>query len=177
MRRSYLPVSLMILMIAGCAGPVRTDISSAGTGVAQGSALMWAPVSEEQPLRADEQAARAAVTRALEQKGYHLLPDAPLLIDVGVATRMADIALTDGAGKRLSGDKGKHLLQNCKDRLLRLNVHIVERMSGATAYAGSAQEAHCHAALDDVLGRLGASAVADIAVPAGSRSVLNIAKD
>lgn len=168
---------MMMLSIAGCSGPVRTEISSAGTGLAQGSAVMWAPVLEEQPLRADEQAARSAVTHALEQKGYRLAPDAPLLIDAGIAARNADIALDDGAGKRLSGDKGKRLLQNCKDRVLRLSVHIVERTTGATAYAGSAQEAHCRATLDDVLGRLSASAVADIAAPIGTRYAMTTAKD
>jgi hypothetical protein len=160
-----LPLALA-LSVGACAGPVETRIASAGQGVTAG-ALMWAPMAEDAQISPLHMAARAAVELQLGKMGYSFAADAPLMLSLGVSERAAGIVLRDGAGNALSPAKGKRLLQDCGDRMLRLSVNVVDRSNGASLYTGSAQEAHCHATLDEAMQRLSTGALADIGQPRG----------
>jgi hypothetical protein len=155
------------LSVASCAGPVETRIVSTGPGVAAGS-LMWEPLAEDAQLSPLQVAARATAEQHLRAKGYSFAADAPLILSLGLSERTADIALKDGAGRALSSAKGERLLQDCGDRMLRVAVGVVDRTDGAIRYSGSAQEAHCHATMDQALARLIAGALGDIGRPRGS---------
>ncbi|MDQ4421358.1 hypothetical protein OOT33_13090 [Sphingobium sp. DEHP117] len=186
----------LLLAPAACAGPVETHLRSAGAGVASDTALMWAPLPVE--VQAQTADARAALSDALREKGYRIVDDAPLALSMGLAERPAGIGVTKGQGEALSmglaerpagigvtkgqGEalspaKQRRPLQSCADRMLRVSISITDRTSGDTRYAGSAEEAHCHARLAEALPRLARLAVADMARPAGARLVQSAGRD
>lgn len=165
----------LLLAPAACAGPVESHLRSSGAGVASDTALMWAPLPVE--VQAQTADARAAVSQALADKGYRIVEEAPLALAMGVAERPAGIGVTKGQGEALSPAKQRRPLQSCADRMLRVSVSITDRASGDMRYAGSAEEAHCHATLDEALPRLARLAVADMAQPAGARLVQSAGRD
>lgn len=167
------------LALSSCAGPVETRINAAGAGIATAQPLMLAPLAPgEEAARPGLVAGRQALGTALAAQGYRLAEDAPLAVTIGVAERPARISVSAGQGDTaLSPAKKQHLLQNCDDRLMRVTVGIVDRASGDVRYAGSAEEAHCHAALTDAMPRLVGKAVEDMHQPAGARREFSLARD
>jgi len=176
--RYYATLSLALLGLQGCAGPVETNIHSAGAGVRDATTLMWllAPKggTEEEPHML---AAREAVAAALQERGFRMAEEASAAVAIGFAERPAQIGLKTGQGEALSPAKEKRLFQNCEDRMMRLRVSIVDRASGDQLYSGEAQESHCHAQASDVLARLAGYAVEDIDSPGSERKSFSFAKD
>lgn len=170
---------LALCALSACSGPVETHVASAGAGVAPGMAWDWAPQPEDAaPPGAVEQAVRATIEQRLAGAGHPRREGAPAMLAMGLAERPASIAIRtdDGAGA-ISGAKGARLLQNCKDRMLRLTLHIAERRSGRTLYSGAAQESHCHAASGEVADALARAALADLRSPGGEARLLSFRKD
>lgn len=166
------------VLLAGCAGPVVQDVQAAGDGLPHGAAVMWANAGgEDVPLSPAQVLTREAVGAALVARGYRVVEDAPVTIAAGVSERPADIAVRAGDGATLSPAKARRPLQNCADRMMRLTLHAMEKDSGREVFAGAVQEAHCHAALPDVLPRLSKALAARLPAPDGTTRTLVHARD
>jgi hypothetical protein len=166
--RNILSLAFLIAT-AACAGPLEQHLVSTGPGVREGAIFMWAGTGDENvPVGAAQLAARTALAEALAGRGYAVQEDAPLVLDVGLSERQASVAVQDGSGSAVSLSKSGRLLQNCKDRILRMTVYVADRTTGAERFAGSAQEAHCHASFAEVLPRLSSALAQRMAAPAGS---------
>lgn len=176
--RYYATLSVVLLGLQGCTGPVETNIHSAGVGVQDAAALMWMPAPKGAEAEGPHMlAARAAVAAALQERGFHMVEEAPAAVSIGFAERPATIGLKAGQGKALSPAKEERLFQNCADRMMRLRISIVDRANGDQLYSGEAQESHCHAQASDVLARLAEHVVDDIDSPRGERKSFSLAKD
>ncbi|MCB2014414.1 MAG: hypothetical protein R3E11_07515 [Sphingobium sp.] len=140
--------------------------------------LAWAsgPAGKGEPP-AVYGALRAAVEKALQDRGFRFSDDAPAIISAGFAERPASISLEGTAGRMLSDGKKQRLLQNCQDRMMRVRIAVIDRASGENLYTGNAQESHCHAQAIDVLDRLAKDAVSDIHAPGKDRTNTVLAQD
>ena len=173
---AFLPL-LLAVGLGGCAGPVETHVRSGGAGVRGAAQLMWAPGPDGETPPPMLAGAQKAMEAALRKRGFQFGDAAPVMVAIGVAERPAGIALKGAADEALSRAKRRRLFQDCADRLLRMTVSLTDSASGETLYHGEAQEAHCQAALDEVLPRLAASAVADIAAPGTEHRRFTLARD
>ena len=141
-------------------------------------ALAWAsgPAGKGEPPTVDR-ALRVAVVKELQDRGFRFSDDAPAIISAGFAERPASISLEGAAGRMLSDGKKQRLLQNCLDRIMRVRIAIIDRVSGENLYTGNAQESHCHAQAIDVIDRLAKDAVSDIHAPGRNRTKTVLAQD
>ena len=161
-----------------CAGPVATHITSSGNGTVEPMALAWASVpAGKGPSPAIDGTLRAAVEKALQERGFHFSDDAPAIVSAGFAERPASISLEGQAGRMVSDGKKQRLLQNCQDRMMRVRIALIDRANGENLYTGNAQESHCHAQAVDVVDRLASEAVRDIHAPGTDRVETVLAKD
>ena len=93
--------------------------------------LAWAsgPAGKGEPP-AVYGALRAAVEKALQDRGFRFSDDAPAIISAGFAERPASISLEGTAGRMLSDGKKQRLLQNCQDRMMRVRIAVIDRARG-----------------------------------------------
>jgi hypothetical protein len=138
---------------------------------------MWAPLPGGEIPAPQMIQAHGTLADALREKGFTFALEAPLSVSLSLSERPAGVALKTGNDAAFSPAKSRHLLQSCRDRILRLRVVMIERTSGAIRYAGDAQEAHCKARLSDVLPRLARLAVADMESPSGERRIVTSGLD
>lgn len=140
--------------------------------------IMWSPSVPDARPSPEEMRIHGAVETALVAQGYRFVPDAPLALMATLSQRPAAIGISAGRDESAFSPAHKQrLLQNCANRLVRADIAIIERAKGNVLFAGSAEEAHCHASLSEVVGRLGSAAVADIGHPHGTRSHFTFARD
>lgn len=164
---------LAICGLAACSGPIETRLNNAGIGVAQAGSyrVVQAPGDQSD----SQQMALAETIKALAGLGWTQSDSGRHLLSVAVAERPADLGLAIKAGtaaQPLATPKPQRIMQSCKDREYRVTVALVDAVSGAVAYRGSAAEFHCREQLANVLPLLVDHAVQDMGNPGQMRSVV-----
>lgn len=164
------------LLLAGCASPVVTRIDSrVPAPLPRMASFALVPVPDEDgPISGQ---ARDMVAAALTQRGWSQAESGTYLLAVAVADRPAVIALQSGddfgkpvATLAAAADRSNN--RGCAKSDHRLMITLTERVSGAVAFAGSASEFHCKAALDDTLPHLVAAAVERLDIGSGNAQLV-----
>ena len=153
------------LSLSACTHPIETRIDNSGGGKAAGFTI--APSSPASPM---EVQAQNEVRRHLLSAGFTESVTGPLFVQVGLADRPADIALSLGrnatAQSLSAASRSKRrLFDPCEKRDYRLTVSITDMSSSAQSYAGSASERHCRSGMSDVLPHLARAMLADLGGP------------
>jgi hypothetical protein len=152
----FLPVALML---ASCAGPIETRISSVGA-----TELVPVTIMIDESHKTENATARSLTIGALEKKGLSVATDGKLLLQVATSERPASLALSNGKAV-LSPSARKKL---CAKTEYRLGITLTRISDGAEIYRANAAEFHCKLSLDAVLPSLVDAAVADLGKPRGS---------
>lgn len=165
---------LTTALVAGCAGPIETRIATrAGTPLPDNQTYSFGSVAKQDNDL--HRSARELVVSDLKSRGFRTDEDAAVLVDLTLADRPADIAITVGEGEDqtlLVDVKQRKPLQSCKDREHRLTVTIADRISGTTLYSGTAAEFHCKGTLEQSLPHLVRGAMADFGSGSGNRQFI-----
>lgn len=172
-------LSAALLLLAGCASPVVTRIDAAVPAPlpARSSFAVVTPPGET--ALAHRQAIDM-VSAALTQRGWTMAGSAPEagdhLLFVTLSDRPATAALQagDDAGKAsavIGPAPDRKTAKGCARRDHRLAVRLINRVTGADVYSGSAAEYHCKAALDESLPHLVAAALDGLDGLSGQRMV------
>jgi hypothetical protein len=112
------------------------------------------------------------VAAAMMQKGYRLAKQAPLHLEITLASRPASIALGNAEkADGVSRGKRNRLLQNCEDLEYRVGVTLTRIADGGEIYRGRASEHHCKVTLGEALPDLVDAALADFGRPRGSYTI------
>lgn len=170
---TYAGLCLLALGLSGCSSRVETRIRSDGAGVAGTPLLMWQAEADDaapDPLLAR---VKEAVAGRLQERGFRFADQAPVMLSIGVAERPGGIALQTRGDEALSPAPKRGGLFPCQPRLIRLTVSMTDSATGRKLYGGSAEEAHCRAAFDQVMPRLAETALADLATPRGQRTEIS----
>jgi hypothetical protein len=165
-----LSVSLCVLGLSACAGPIETRILSSG----EGSGTPQTILREDLPQSAIAAQARQLAAQQLEERGYGQSDAGVLQLHVAFAERDASIAVrtkSSDAVRDIAAAKPKKPLQSCKDREMRLSVTLTRIADGAVLYRGSAAEFHCNAGAANVMPSLVDAALRDLDQPKGAYSV------
>lgn len=164
-RRALLAAQLALgIALSGCAGPIETYTSLAGSGLAGGGNLSAVPLVVSTPHEkpgAVSQQARDVVVEELVAQGYTVADRGGPTLLVTIAERPATTATRAPQGDVLSGDKHGRLFQSCADRTHRLTLVLVG-VDGEVSRA-SAEERHCKGTLAQSLKPLAHHAVATLA--------------
>ena len=158
------------LIGAGCSSNVETRVTSNGLQSPEAEAYMISTVAETSP---ELRTAYKLVAAAMAQKGFPLVKEAALHLEITLDARPAALALggNDGAGS-LSPAKKKKPLQSCEDREYRLGVTLTKVSDGTEIYRGRAAEYHCKVPVAEALPTLVGAALADFGSPRGSYATL-----
>lgn len=162
------------MIMAGCAGPIETRISSTGEEQAVAGSFMLASLPEDSAT--ELAAAQALLVQGLTEKGYRLANDADMVLTVGISDRPAQLAVKNGS-RILSPAKRPRLLQNCADREYRMTIELTRKTDGTRLYSGNANEYHCKASLTETLPSLAKRLIADIERPRGAKSLVRLGRD
>ncbi len=162
------------LMLAACAGPIETRISSSGEAAVSPQKIRLAPLPAESSGIILE--ARKLAAAALEERGFALDEDAALAVNVAVSDRPAKLAVKNG-DSIVAPTKRKKLLQNCEDREYTAMLMLTRVADGEQLYVGEAAEYHCKAALAKVLPSLIDALVSDIDGPRGEKQFFRVGRD
>ena len=155
---------------AGCSTNVETRVTSNGLRSPVAEAYMISTVAETSP---ELRTAYKLVAATMAQKGFRLVKEAALHLEITLDARPATLALggKGGAGS-LSPAKDKKPLQSCEDREYRLGVTLTKIRDGTEIYRGRAAEYHCKAQITEALPTLVSAALADFGSPRGSYATL-----
>ncbi|MEM8919265.1 MAG: hypothetical protein AAGE37_10430 [Pseudomonadota bacterium] len=171
MIRSAILTILTATLVAGCAGPIETRISTqAGAPLPDDRTYNFGSVAEQDNDL--HKAAREMVDSALKSRGFRAVENAAILVDLTLADRPADISITVGEDTEqavLAEVKQQKPLQSCKDREHRLTVTIADRVTGTSLYSGAAAEYHCKGTMAESLPHLVRGAMAEFGSGTGAR--------
>lgn len=166
----FLSVSLCVLGLAACAGPIETRVVSGGEGLAVPTSIL----REEPPKSAIAAQAHALASQHLAGLGYAQSDSGALQLHIGFAERDAAISVKAKSGETardIAAAKARKPLQSCADREMRLTLTLTRIADGAELYRGSAAEHHCKAQAAEVVPHLVQAALGDLARPKGAYSL------
>lgn len=150
---------MLILLLAGCASPIETRVTSSGVTTAQTARLS---IDKDKSGPAAE--AQGLIVKALADKGFQIKEPADYNLQVSVSDWPSQLALH--AGDAVLGVAPKR--KQCAAREYRLGVTITRIADAMVAYKGHAAEYHCKQTLQQALPFLVAAALNDIGAPRGS---------
>ncbi len=152
------------MAVSGCARPIETRLTSAGTGLLA-PAQMTAFVPDEDGPAVDLKI-QAVIEAALVSHAYRVSPDADYLFDFSLSNRPAAVGISfspDGSSQ--SPGKSRKATKSCANRTHRMTLSVVDRKTGQSVYRGSAEEHHCRAALSESAAALADILAADLKLP------------
>lgn len=152
-------IPLLLLVLAGCAGPIETRIESAGISAAAPTSFAIDP-----EITGPAAGVQAKVTEHLQGLGYRLADNGALKLHVTASDRPAELALQSGS-HQLAVAAGK---KRCAKREYRVGITLTRISDGANIYRSSAAEFHCKLTLDEALPTLVSAAMADLGAPRGA---------
>jgi hypothetical protein len=152
-------LSVLMLLLAGCAGPIETRVTSSGVTTAQTAGLSF-----DKDISGPAAEAQGLIVKALADKGYQIKEPADYSLQVSVSDRPSQLALH--AGDAVLGVAPKR--KQCAAREYRLGVTITRISDAMVAYNGHAAEYHCKQTLQQALPFLVAAALNDVGTPRGS---------
>ncbi|MEO0440082.1 MAG: hypothetical protein AAF067_04305 [Pseudomonadota bacterium] len=174
MIRAAILTVLTSAFVAGCAGPIETRITTqAGAALPASQTYSFGSVSKQDNDL--HKTARELVDSALKSRGYSSAENAAVLVDLTLADRPANIAITVGEDTEqavLVDVKQQKPLQSCKDREHRLTISIADRVTGTSLYSGAAAEYHCKGTVEESLPHLVRGAMAEFGSGSGSRQFI-----
>lgn len=168
----YRSFALLILLgIPACSGQVETRISSTG---AENIGSLEYQLAEQTTARqnADFFSAQQQLVQALAARNIQQSNSAPVLLQVTLSKRPAQLGLTKGEGevaKTIASPKKKKPLQSCEDQEYRLGVRFSKISDGSVLYAGDVAEYHCNASLPEVLPDMVSAIIGDMDGPRGDK--------
>ncbi len=120
------------------------------------------------------------LTEALKERGIHHTASAPIILQVTLSKRPANLGLTIGEGegaKTIATPKKNKPLQSCKDEEYRLGIRFFKISDGSSLYSGDAAEYHCKASLSEALPAMVNAIIYDMNGPRGDKIRLRRGKD
>ena len=175
-RLFFLTIPFLFLASA-CSGPIETRITThSAAALPKPKHFQYsAKPGQDSPSHA---IARDLVSAALLDAGFKQKDAASILVSVAFADRPASIAVSAGDGpdvESIAEIKEREFLQSCEDQEHRLSVTIVNQVSGANIYTGTAAEYHCKAEFGDSLPHLVKAALSNLgkSVNQDKRTVVN----
>ena len=160
----------ILLCLSACSGPIETRVSSAGdTSIGALSYQLPENADQKNP---DLTVAKRLLVGALAERNIRRTNSAPLLLQITLSQRAADLGLKKGDGakaKIIAAPKEKKAFQSCKDKEYRLAIRFSKISDGAMVYAGDAAEYHCKASVADALPAMVKVIVADMDGPRGDK--------
>lgn len=171
----WIIISLTATLIAGCASTVETRISSIGQPALAAAAFS---LSQNMNKTSELLSAQKLVSDALVARGYTIVENGALHLEVTLAERPGALALGTATGPAsLAQPKRKKPLQNCEDREYRIGIALTRVADGVLVYRGSAAEYHCNLPLADAISELVKAALADLGNPRGTYAVKRTGRD
>jgi hypothetical protein len=167
-RLDIFALAISCLLVAACAAPVATRLTTSGPGLAAPARLtMLAPEPDGAPANA---ALQALAEKSLATHGYSFVPEGAYFLDIGFSQRSADISVNARQPLvPISPSQKKSFLSRCKKQVHRLTLSVIERASGASVYQGTAEETLCDTVTAESLPYLVEALTADLAKPGGER--------
>lgn len=153
----------LTFMLAGCAGPIETRVSSIGQ-----TGIVPAKIQLDSDISGTGAQAYALVAEALANKGFSAGEPSDYSLHVSVSDRPANLSLNAGKDV-LAPVTGKE--QICATREYRLGVTLTRITDGTVAYRAHAAEFHCKHTLQQALPFLVEAAAKDLGQPQGSYAV------
>jgi hypothetical protein len=153
---------VLTLLLAGCAGPVETRVTSSGL-----TSVPAARLAIEKDVSGAAAEAQGLIVKALADKGYQIAESGDYSLQVSVSDRPSELALH--AGDAVLGAAPRRKL--CAAREYRLGVTITRIADAMVTYNGHAAEYHCKQTLQQALPYLVAAAINDVGAPRGSYMV------
>lgn len=166
---------LTLVLLAGCAAPIETRITSSGLTDPAAQPYMF---NMEVPSSQEAASARRLVESRLADHGYSEVKNGPLLLEVTLDSRDASLALGTAAGSdNLSVAKKRKALQNCKDREYRLGITLTRIADGAVQYQSRIAEYHCKMSLAEALPDMVKAGLTDLGQPRGSYTLHRMGRE
>jgi hypothetical protein len=163
-------LALLCIVVAGCASPMATRLSTHGAGLTPAASLA---ILEAEPDGAPvDTALDILMKKSLIARGYSMSPDSAFILNMAFGIRPGGIGVfgTPTAAP-LSSTQKKSGLGKCKVHVHRLTLSVLERASGNPLYQGMAEETHCNALAANSLPHLIEALTVDLAKPGGDRVV------
>ncbi|MEE9432928.1 MAG: hypothetical protein V3V15_01655 [Sphingorhabdus sp.] len=163
---------VILLGLAACAGPIETRLLSAGE--ANIDALSYSYSKPTAAASAEYGMARALIIEALSKRNFRNAENAPVLLQMAVSERPANLGLKRGEGenvKVIAPTKKRKLFQSCKDREYRLSLRFTQVSDGRLLYSGEAAQYHCKLGLSEALPGMVDAVIADIDGPRGAKVI------
>ncbi len=155
--------TILALCIAGCAGQITTDTGVQGLAIAANAPVTV--VASPDAKEAASSLAQAAVAQALVKHGHAISTEARVHVEVALAERSAQIAVTNVAGDQISPSHKRGFMQSCAYRIQRLTIAVYDDGQPGVTRAW-AEERHCKAGLKESISALAERAVALLDEPA-----------
>lgn len=157
-------ICTVIALLTGCGGPVETRSETHSIAALPAQKIYALP---EKPAQSNGayKGAQELVVDGLAERGFSVSDTAPLLLQIALAERPADMSMMLGENesqRAIATAKLQKPLQSCNDREHRLTLTILDVASGAIAYRGTAAEYHCKGVIADSLPHLVEAALADL---------------
>jgi hypothetical protein len=169
----------LLLGIPACSGSIETRISSAGAEKIGSLEYQLAEQGANQQ-NADHLLAWQLLAEALKGRSVQQTASAPIMLQVTLSKRPANLGLTIGEGdgaKNIATPKKNKPLQSCKDEEYRLGIRFFKISDGSLLYSGDAAEYHCKASLSEALPAMVSAIINDMDGPRGDKIRLRRGKD
>lgn len=162
--RNVLILSGITVIVSACGGPIETrTITQAAAPLPVQKQFTLSPEIEQKSKAYSK--AREFVISSLEKYGFSHTGNAPVLVNIAIADRPAEMTITVGEGqsfKTLVAAKKNRALQSCADREHRMTIIMTDKNDGALLYSGTAAEYHCKGTIDASIPYLVDGALADL---------------
>jgi hypothetical protein len=171
-RKNTLILGVGCLMLSGCVAALETRIDSSGaaaTSISPGNAAIILPAKTK--LSPEWELARQAVVTKLATKGITVADPAAYAIEVTLAARPANLALT-GAVVTLAPASAAKAKKGCVTYDYRFNITFSRISDGSLLYKASASETHCKETLSALVPVLVDAALQDFGSPRGAYNVV-----
>ena len=174
----YLFALSILFGVAACRGNVETRVSSAGEAKIAGLIYQLPEKSDQE--KADNLNARRLLVAALAQRDIRRADTAPVLLQITLSQRAADLGLKKGEGDKatvIATPKEKKPFQSCKDTEYRLGIRLSKISDGSLIYAGDAAEYHCKATFSEALPAMIDAIISDMGGPRGDKTLSRRGKE
>ena len=153
-----------VVVVSACGGPIETRTMTQ-TAAPLPVQKQYALSSNAEQNNVAYSKARELTVSALGKYGFTENAAAPILVNIAIADRPADMTITIGEEKSLQTlvtAKKSKALQSCADREHRLTIIVVDKNGGELLYSGTAAEYHCKGTVNASLPYLVNGALADL---------------
>ena len=152
----------LILLLAGCAGPIETRVDSSGANAVQPAKILL-----QSDVSGPGAEAQMLVSKALTSAGFQIGEPSDFSLHVSVSDRPADLSLSAGKNVLAATPQRK----TCAAREYRLGVTMMRITDGTLVYRAHAAEFHCKQTLQQALPFLVDAALKDLGAPRGGYTV------